>query len=191
MILAQRQLGRPDGRELYYKDRQYVNVWDGATSDNFQQSFIDLDQRAGYYQIAFSSAPAMVMRTIGAGSKYPNAFRDGKGEFLSGENTYKMHLPPNPPASLFWAVTAYNVTDGTMPETAQLLPSTNGFYDIPKNADGSVDIWFGPTKPEGVADAAFIQTVPNRNFIAALRLYGTGVEFFDQSWKPDDLVKVK
>ncbi len=191
MILAERQLGRPDKRELYYKDRQYVNVWDGATSDNFQNSFIDLDQRAGYYQIAFSSAPAMVMRTIGAGSKYPNAFRDAKGEFLSGENTYKMHLPPNPPAALFWAVTAYNVTDGTMPETAQLLPSTNGFYDVPKNADGSIDIWFAPKKPEGVADSAFIQTVPNRHFIAALRLYGTGVEFFDQSWKPDDLVKVK
>lgn len=46
-------------------------------------------------------------------------------------------------------------------------------------------------KPDNVADSAFIQTVPNRNFIAALRLYGTGVEFFDQSWKPDDLVKMK
>ena len=33
--------------------------------------------------------------------------------------------------------------------------------------------------------------VPGRNFLAALRLYGTGVEFFDQSWKPDDLGKVK
>lgn len=191
MILATRQLGRPDKRDLYYKDRQYLNVWDVATSDNFQNSYIDIDQRAGYYQIAFSSAPAMVMRTIGAGSKYPNAVRDSKGEFLNGTNTYKMHLPPNPPAALFWAVTAYNVTDGTMPETKQMLPSTNGFYDVPKNADGSIDIWFAPEKPEGVADTAFIQTVPGRNFIAALRLYGTGVEFFDQSWKPDDLVKVK
>jgi hypothetical protein len=42
-----------------------------------------------------------------------------------------------------------------------------------------------------VADAAFIQTIPGRNFIVALRLYGTGVEFFDQTWKPDDVVKVK
>ena len=191
MILAIRQLGRPDGRHLYYKDRQYENVWTGATSDNFQTSYLDLDQRAAYYQIAFSSAPAMVMRTIGAGSKYPVALRDADGEFLNGSNTYKMHLPPNPPAALFWAVTAYNVTDGTMPETDQLLPSTNSYYDIPKNADGSVDIWFGPEKTDEVVDAAFIQTVPNRNFIAALRLYGTGVEFFDQSWKPDDVVKVK
>ena len=27
MVLALRQLGRPDGRNLYYKDRQYENVW--------------------------------------------------------------------------------------------------------------------------------------------------------------------
>jgi hypothetical protein len=191
MILAQRQLGRPDGRQLYYKDRQYENVWAAATSDNFQDSYLDIDQRAAYYQIAFSSAPAMVMRTIGAGSKYPNTVRDANGEFLSGSNTYKLHLPPNPPASLFWAVTVYNITDGTMPETEQLLPSTNGYYELPKNKDGSIDIWFGPKQPDGVAHAAFIQTVPDRHFIVALRLYGTGAEFFDQSWKPDDVVKVR
>jgi hypothetical protein len=132
----------------------------------------------------------MVMRTIGAGSKYPFATRDRKGEFLNGSNTYKLHLPPNPPAGLFWAVTAYNITDGTMPETEQLLPSTNGYYDLPKNKDGSIDIWFGPKQPDGVADAAFIQTVPKRHFLVALRLYGTGVEFYDQTWKPDDVVKV-
>lgn len=31
----------------------------------------------------------------------------------------------------------------------------------------------------------------DRNLLVALRLYGTGVEFFDQTWKPDDVVKVK
>jgi hypothetical protein len=27
-----------------------------------------------------------------------------------------------------------------MPETDQLLPSTNGYYDLPKNKDGSIDV---------------------------------------------------
>ncbi|MEI5604477.1 DUF1214 domain-containing protein, partial [Streptomyces brasiliscabiei] len=76
---------------------------------------MDVNQRAAYFQIAYSSAPAMVMRTIGAGSKYPFTPRDAQGDFLNGLNTYKLHLPPDPPAALFWAVTAYNVTDGTMP----------------------------------------------------------------------------
>jgi hypothetical protein len=27
--------------------------------------------------------------------------------------------------------------------------------------------------------------------LVALRLYGTRVQFYDQTWKPDDVVKVK
>jgi hypothetical protein len=91
----------------------------------------------------------MVMRTLDAGSKYPFTFRDAQGEFLNGSNTYKLHLPPHPPAALFWAVTAYNITDGTMPETPQLLPSINAFNNGATNNDGSVDLWFAPEKPAG------------------------------------------
>jgi hypothetical protein len=190
MILAMRQLGREDGRNLYYKDRQYENAWAGATAEFLQDGYLDVNQRAAYFQFAFSSAPAMVMRTIGAGSKYPFTARDADGEFLNGSHSYKLHLPSNPPAALFWAVTAYNITDGTMPETPQLLPSINGFNDVAKNQDGSIDIWFGPAKPGQAAASNWIQTVDGRNFLVALRLYGTGVEFFDQTWKPDDVVKV-
>ncbi len=191
MILALRQLGRPDGRDLYYKDRQWENVWAGVTADWFQDSYLDVNQRATYFQVAYSSAPAMVMRTLGAGSKYPVALRDATGEFLNGSSTYKLHLPPNPPAALFWAVTAYNVTDGTMVEAPQLMPSINGFNRVATGSDGSVDIWFGPSKPANAPESNFIQTVGGRNFLVALRLYGTGVEFFDQTWKPDDVVKVQ
>jgi len=191
MILATRQLGRPDGRQLYYKDRQYENVWAGATSDWQQESYLDVSQRATYFQVAYSSAPAMVMRTLDAGSKYPVATRDAQGNFLDGSNTYKLHLPPDPPAALFWAVTAYNITDGTMVEAPQLMPSINGFNKVATNADGSVDLWFAPDKPVDAQVSNWIQTVGGRNFLVALRLYGTSVGFFDQSWKPDDVVKVR
>jgi hypothetical protein len=191
MILAMRQLGREDGRNRYYKDRQYETAWAGGTNDWVQQSYLDVNQRAGFFQYAYSSAPAMVMKTTGAGSKYPYTTRDAGGQFLHGSKTYRLHLPPNTPAALFWAVTAYNITDGTMPETKQLMPSTNGYYDIPKNADGSIDIWFGPGKPSDIADAQFIQTIPGRDFLVALRLYGAEDAFYDQTWKPDDIVLVK
>jgi hypothetical protein len=191
MILALRQLGRPDERDRYYRDRQYLNTWASGTSEWLQDSYLDVNQRASYFQVAYSSAPAMVMRTLGAGSKYPFTLRDANGEFLNGSSTYKLHLPPNPPAALFWAVTAYNITDGTMVEAPQLMPSINGFNKVSTNGDGSVDLWFAPTKPADAPGSNFIQTVSGRNFLVALRLYGTGVEFFDQTWKPDDVVKVK
>jgi hypothetical protein len=190
MIMANRQLGRPDGQNKYYEDRQYENAWSGATAEFFQDGYMDVDQRAAYFQFAYSSAPAMVMHTIGAGSKYPFTTRDADGEFLNGSSQYKLRLPPNPPARLFWAVTAYNITDGTMPETPQLLPSINGFYDVAKNEDGSIDLWFGAKKPADAPESNWIQVVDGRDFLVALRLYGAGTEFFDQTWKPDDIVKV-
>ncbi|MGC3963532.1 MAG: DUF1254 domain-containing protein [Rhodocyclaceae bacterium] len=191
MILAMRQLGREDGRNLYYKDRKYETAWGGGTNDWMQESYLDVNQRAGFFQYAYSSAPAMVMHTTGAGSKYPFTTRDAQGNFLKGAGTYKLRLPAGIPAALFWAVTAYNITDGTMPETKQLLPSTNGYYDIPKQADGSIEIWFGPEKPQNVVDAAFIQTIPGRDFLVAVRLYGAEHGFYDQTWKPDDVIKIK
>lgn len=78
-----------------------------------------------------------------------------------------------------------------MPETDQLLPSTNGFYGIPKNEDGSIDIWFGPAKPADVPDPAFINSVPGRNLLVELRLYGAESLFYDQTWKTDHVVKVE
>jgi hypothetical protein len=191
MILALRQLGRPDGRDRYYKDRQYLNTWAGGTSEWLQDGYLDVNQRASYFQIAYSSASAMVMRTLGAGSKYPFTTRDEAGNFLEGSSTYKLHLPPHPPAALFWAVTAYNITDGTMVGAPQLMPSINGFNNVATSQDGSVDLWFGPRKPAEAPASNWIQTVSGRNFLVALRLYGTGVEFFDQTWKPDDVVKVR
>lgn len=170
MILAKRLLGREDKRDRYYEDRQYERLWAAGTAEWLQDSYLDVDQRAGFFQYAYSSAPAMVMRSIDAGSKYPVTYRDKNGELLSGENTYKLHLPAGIPVKLFWAVTAYNVIDGTMPETDQLLPSRNGFEKTVKNADGSIDLYFGPKQPEGVADTNFIKTIPNRNFLACIRL---------------------
>ena len=191
MILALAQLGRDDQRNRYYDDRQWEQAWAGGTNDWMQESYLDINTRARFFQYAYSSAPAMNMHSTGAGSKYPFTYRDADGEFLNGSSTYRLHLPAGIPAALFWAATAYNVIDGTMPETDQLLPSTNGYYDIPTNDDGSIDVWFGPSQPDGVVDAAFVKTVPGRDFIVAFRLYGTENPFYDQTWRPDDLVTVE
>jgi hypothetical protein len=105
--------------------------------------------------------------------------------------TRQLRLPPDPPAALFWAVTAYNITDGTMTAAPQLMPSINGFNKVATNADGSIDLYFGAQKPPNTADSNWIQTVDGRDFLVALRLYGGGGAFYDQTWKPDDVVKAK
>jgi hypothetical protein len=184
MILATRQLGRADGRNFYYDDRQWERAWAGGTAEWLQESYLDVMQRAAFFQYAYSSAPAMVMRTIGAGSKYPFTARDKEGRFLNGSNAYRLHLPAGIPAHLFWAVTAYNVVDGSMPETPQLLPSINGYNKVMKNADGSIDLFFGSSRPAAASETNWIQVIGGRDFLVALRLYGAEVAFYDQIWKP-------
>jgi hypothetical protein len=166
-------------------------IWAAGTAEWMQETYLDVLMRAQFFQYAYSSAPAMVMRYINNGSKYPATARDADGNILNGSNNYKLHLPAGIPAKLFWAVTAYNITDGTMPETSQPFPGKNGYDKLVKNKDGSFDLYFGPTKPEGAPESNWIQTIDGRDWLAGLRLYGSAVEFFDQTWKPDDIVKVK
>jgi hypothetical protein len=189
-ILAIRMLGRPDGRNRYYDDRQWERAWAGGTAEWLQASYLDVMQRAAFFQYAYSSAPAMVMRTIGAGSKYPFTARDGQGNILNGSNAYRLHLLNGIPAALFWAVTAYNVVDGTMPETPQLIPSINGYNKVATNSDGSVDLYFGANRPADAPESNWIQVIEGRDFLVALRLYGAEVAFYDQTWKPDDIVRL-
>jgi hypothetical protein len=191
MLLALRRDDRSDDRNRYYHDRQYERVWSAATAEYMQDSYLDVDQRAMFFQYAYSSAPAMVMRTIGRGAKYPCTHRDADGDLLNGSNSYKLHLPADIPVELFWAVTAYNITDGTMVDTPQRMPSINQYNDVAMNPDGSLDLYFGPSKPTVAPESNWIQTVEARDFLAAIRLYGTDIEFFDQTWKPDDVVKLK
>ena len=190
MLLAQRKAGRSDKRDIYYKDRQWGRLWAGATSEWMQDTYLDVVERAKFFQVAYSSASGMVMRTINKGSKYPAAIRDADGDILSGSNNYKLHLPAGIPAKLFWAVTIYNITDGTMPETSQWFPGKNGYDKVVKNKDGSIDLYFGPTKPASAPESNWIQSIKDRPFLVGLRIYGSAVEFFDQTWRPDDVVKV-
>ena len=39
-----------------------------------------------------------------------------------------------------------------MTTAPQLMPSVNGMNEVAKNADGSVNLYFGPQKPAGAAD---------------------------------------
>jgi hypothetical protein len=191
MLFAYRLAGRADGRGEYYKDRQYLNAWGGAEASWYQPGYLDIDQRAAFFQLAYSSSPAMALDMINRGAKYPSTMRDKDGELLDGSKTYKLHLPAGIPAKLYWAVTIYNPADGTMPQTTQPFPSRNQFDKPQYNQDGSLDLYFGPTKPNNVNEKNWIQTLDGRAFLVTIRLYGAEASFYDQTWKPDDVVKLK
>ena len=48
------------------------------------------------------------------------------------------------------------------------------------------DYWSRPESAE-----TWVATVPGRGFLAIIRLYGPDQPYFDETWKPDDVVKVE
>ena len=60
-----------------------------------------------------------------------------------------------------------------------------------KNADGTVDLYFGPTAPSGKPKSNWIQTLPGKGWFSYFRLYGPTQAYFDRSWVLPDLEKIQ
>ena len=94
------------------------------------------------------------------------------------------------PAENFWSLTLYEAENASgLATDARRFPSL-GSRDKPVvNADGTIDLYIGPTEPAGQA-ANWLPTAPGRGFFTILRLYGPSERAIDYSWKPGDLQRL-
>jgi len=150
-----------------------------------------LDERIALWFSAWGMSNGSVTKTPGVGQIYLGSFVDKEGQPFDGAKSYRLRVPTNPPAKLFWSVTAYEVNDRTLIKNAAQKPDRVSTQEgLEKNADGSVDIHFGPTSPKG-HEKNWIQTAPNRAWFTFLRLYGPLEPYYDRSWVLPDIEKVK
>ena len=76
-------------------------------------------------------------------------------------------------------------------ESRQTLKSSTGSHlNLDLNEDGSVDLFFGPSKPQDVNEANFVLTKPGEGWFTYFRFYGPLDEYFDKTWVPNDFEKV-
>jgi hypothetical protein len=175
----------------YYADRQYINGFpkDPGTPTFEAPSYTDVELRSAFFSTAYSTSPGMALSLPDVGAKYPAAFRDANGEHLAGERAYRLHLPPKIPVKLFWSVTVYDASNASGLANGQPFPSLNQMDQPVKNADGSIDVFFGPAPPGDGKN--WLATVPGKGYFVILRLYGPTKAFYDQSWKPGDLEPIR
>lgn len=184
----------------WYPDRQWLahvrNGGDDLTvfvDDMYYQvdgeHYIDVDAQLHMFINAYSMSPGMMTSIPGVGAKYLEAAKDSDGHFLVGDRTYRLTLPPDVPAKLFWSVTAYDATTAAGLDNAQPFPSINSKHDVQMNEDGSVTLYFGPEPPEG-KESNWVATVPGKGWFSLLRLYGPEQPFFDKSWIPGDFERL-
>jgi len=150
-----------------------------------------LDARRAFFYGVTGITPAMAMRLPGIGSTYLWTMVDSEGNYFEGSKTYKVTLPKDVPAEKFWSFTLYDTMTRSMLDTPQRYPRAGSqSYPSPAaepNKDGSTTIYFGPTKPSGVKRGNWIQTVPGKGFIPALRLYSPLEPFFAKKWRPSEV----
>jgi hypothetical protein len=146
-----------------------------------------LDSRTNFFYMATGTTPAMCMRLTGIGSQYIYAMRDSEGTFFDGGRGYRLTLPADIPESRFWSVILYDRQTRSMLQTDQHLPrlgSQSGTVET--NPDGTTDLYFGPTAPDG-KEGNWLQTVPGKGWWTILRLYNPLQSFFDKTWRPSEI----
>lgn len=87
-------------------------------------------------------------------------------------------------------MTIYDPATRSQLQTSQEFPSI-GSQALPgMNADGSIDIYFGPKPPEG-KEEFWLETISGKGWFPVVRFYGPLEAYNDKSWKPDDVVLVE
>ena len=166
-------LNKSGGR--IYEDRMYVELLRGGAA-NFELldksgTFRDLDLRSGAFTIGYSMSAAMATQIPGQGARYLPTFKDADGDYLTGDTSYRLHLPRDIPAANFWSVTLYDALTAAGLDNGQPFPSIGSRDKPAANSDDSVDLYFGPTAPAD-KENNWRRTVPGQGFFVLLRLYG-------------------
>jgi len=176
------------------EDSHYVegSRWEFATvspPDQRREFYDELDGRAAWFYEAVTNDPAMHGQKTGKGQVYLATYKDKDGDWLDGGTNYVLHVPADAPAETFWSVTAYEVSTRTLINNNYEIADRSSLMDLAMNQDGSVDIYFGPDKPEGDKEKNWIPTEAGRAWFPYFRLYSPKQPFMDRSWVLPDIEK--
>ena len=109
---------------------------------------------------------------------------DSKGHLLEGEKEYKLHLPSDIPASVFWSIIVYDAVTHLIINSGQPWPSVfSSNKNLVYNNDNSVDVWFSPN-PVNEKNNNWIKIEPGKRWYMILRLYYPLESWFNKKWQP-------
>lgn len=171
-----------------YPDGQWTSLLAEGGSEWLENGVRNFDARTMFFYSATVSTPTMAMPAPGIGSQYATTNLDEAGNVLNGASTYRLRLPANIPAGDFWSVCLYDTQSRSMLQTNQPFPSLSSQRPFFANADGTVDIYFGPTP---MRDTNWIQTIPGKSWLTMFRLYGPLQPWFDRTWRLPDIERIR
>lgn len=176
---------------LYWPDRHwsFVMVPDDKRGFDFvSDDSVQIDKRAAAW-FFFTFYPKVL--TDEAGTVYLAPIADSTGQPLKAGKTYKLTIPKDTPAKQFWSLTIYDRATWAFIKNPLDRAGLGSFNmgQMKKNADGTVDVYFGPKAPNGL-ESNWIPTEDKEPY-PWLRLYGPEEAFWNKSFKMPDVELVK
>jgi len=136
-----------------------------------------LDERAEYFYKAVAASTGRTERTAAKGQACLSVFRDSLDHALDGARTYRVRVPANPPARLFWSLTIYDADQRVLVNNGRNIAERSSRSSLRYNSDGSVDLYVGPSAPTEW-ESNWIPTTPGAAWFAYFRLYEPLEAFF-------------
>ena len=158
---------------------------DAAATGYSDPDSYPIDSRGVVFSFAFFTP-----KHLGEGQFYLMAIKDKNDQELSGANTYRLTVPANAPVTQYWSATAYDRETHALIRGLAWSSRSSQTPGLQQNADGSVDIWFGPTAPAD-KETNWVPTVASGKFEVLFRFYGPQKPLFDRTWKLPDIEPVR
>ena len=126
---------------------------------------------------------------LGAGSSYLLTIADKDGRLLDGSTTYRLTVPANAPVRQYWSATVYDRATHAPIRNARWPSRSSQTPGLQQNADGSVDVYFGPKAPAG-RERNWVPTSTDEGFEVLFRFYGPEKPLFDKTWVLPDIERI-
>jgi hypothetical protein len=174
----------------YYEDAGWAvpgekEVMEGLSTQFANPDSYPIDGRGVAYSFAFFSP-----KHLGAGQFYLMTIKDKACKALDGGGTYRLHVPANAPVKQYWSATVYDRATHALIRNLPRSSRSSQSPGLQKNADGSVDVYFGPKAPTG-KESNWVPTSASGKFEVLFRLYGPEKALFEKTWKLPDIEEAK
>ena len=175
---------------MYWPDRHWSFVMVPDAQHGFEfvgKDALEIDKRATawffytFYPKVLTEHPATV---------YLAPIADTMARPVEAGQTYKLRMPKDVPAKEFWSLTVYDRANWALIKNPLDRGTFSSFNKdkLKTNADGTVDIYFGPAAPAGF-ESNWIPTMGKEPYVW-LRLYGPEEAFWNKSFKMPDVERV-
>jgi len=172
----------------YFVGRRWVFPADPQYIKEAQSGYTDadaypVDARGLVFSFAFFTPKGPT------GSFYLMDIKDKDGEAFDGGKIYRLTVPANAPVRQYWSATVYDRATHTLLRDQKTVSRSSQSPGLQKNADGSVDVYFGPKAPIG-KEKNWVPTSPSGKFEVLFRFYGPEKPLFDKTWILPDIERI-